>query len=110
MSGRGAPYEEIEERADFYVAFEGVTEGSFWPKVVPIATPFLGVREVAGCLEFGDDPLGGPFGYANLVGDVAEAGPGCVGYQDEHAGIVGEKGPTAWLLDSHPAPSIARHT
>lgn len=57
--------------ADLVIVFQGVAQGQVGVELVAVATAVAVAFEVAGVGEFGDDALGGAFGDADSVGDVA---------------------------------------
>lgn len=55
-------------------------------------------RDVAVVHEFREDPLRGPLGDTDTLGDVPEPDFGVLGEAEEHLGVVREEGPGPWLF------------
>lgn len=78
--------------------FEGMTERDGRVDRVPVASSDLLPGQVPGLHQITDDPLGGPFGDPDPLGEIANAGLGIAGKHDDRMSVVGQEGP---LSHSH---------
>ena len=61
--------------------------------MVAVAASVALFDDVAGCSEVGDDPVGGPLGDIEGIGEIAQAGVGVVGDLQHRPGMVSQEAP-----------------
>jgi hypothetical protein len=91
------PADRAQELADAMGLLQRMAKRAVRIDLVVIPPPPPSAPEVARLDQVGDDRLGGPFGDADLVGDVATAYGGIVGDAHHDVAVIGEERP-AWLV------------
>lgn len=67
--------------------------------LVVVSPSDLGASDVSVGDQVGEDPLRGPFGYSDLIGDVAGTGLRITRDAEQHVRMVGQENPGAgWAL------------
>ena len=87
--------EEIEELADGAFTTDPVAQWKVVLDLVPVASPFSLLDDVAGVGEIDHDPVGVPLGHAEGIGDVTQTCVGLGGDVQDRPGVVGEEAPVA---------------
>lgn len=96
LLGRARGCEDGEQLADPLVTGERVREWQVGVDEVAVASTGAVARYVAGVGQLGDDAVGGSFGDADALADVAQSHTRLFGDADEDLGVISEEGP-AWL-------------
>jgi hypothetical protein len=97
VSAAGRPpavgVEDVEQGANLEVLEGGASEVAVAVDFVAVAAAYLRSFEVAAGDELGDYALGGAFGDADLLSDVAGAAVGVTGDAEQDVGMVAQEHP-----------------
>src|SRR3954447_12144546 len=85
--------QDLEERPDGKLPEDGVAEVAARVDLVAVSPSDLRASDVSVGDEVGEDPLRGPFGDTDLIGDVACTGLGIAPDAQQHVRMVGEENP-----------------
>jgi hypothetical protein len=89
------PAQGFDERPDRKIAEDGMAEVAARVDLVVVSAPDFGARYVSVGDELGEDPLRGPFGDSDVLGDVTRTDLGVTCDAKEHVRVVGEEAPGA---------------
>src|SRR5271169_2814293 len=93
--------EDREQVSDPLLAYERIGEQELRVDQVRVAPAGAVAGDVAGGGELRDDPVGGPFGDADSLADVAQADPRLLRDAHEDLCVVGQKPPVLCRLLGH---------